>query len=55
MLLKSYVGNVGYVGYRKKSHAKHTARAMTGLYCLIANIYRDPFSSVNKIANIANK
>ncbi len=33
LLLKSYVGNVGYVGYRFKLARKHTALAMTGSYC----------------------
>ena len=37
LLLKSYVGNVGYVGYRKKSARKYTARAMWELYCHITN------------------
>ncbi len=33
LLPKSYVGNVGYVGYRFKLARKHTALAMTGSYC----------------------
>jgi len=55
LLPKSYVGNVGYVGYRKKSHAKHTACAMTGSYCHYDNENKSYLGSVKIIANIANK
>ena len=55
LLSKSYVGNVGYVGYRKKSHAKHTALAMTGSYCHYDNKNKSYLGSVKIIANIANK
>lgn len=55
MLSKSYVGNVGYVGYRFKLARKHTALAMTGSYCHIDNENKSYLDSVKIIANIANK
>lgn len=42
LLPKSYVGNVGYVGYRFKLARKHTALAMTGSYCHYDNKNKTP-------------
>jgi hypothetical protein len=55
LLPKSYVGNVGYVGYRFKLARKHTALVMTGSYCHYDNENKSSLGLVKIIANIANK